>query len=217
MRPMSSWRRFVPVLALLAGTALLLGARNRAEILPPRMEITSFPKRIGNWVGTDQPLPADVLAVLGPGEFLQRSYQRSPNEPPIGFFLAYFPSQRSGDTIHSPKNCLPGAGWAPIESARMQIIAPGGGGIPTNRYVIAKGMDRQLVLYWYQAHGRAVASEYWAKFYLVVDAIRLNRSDGALVRVVTPLAIGESEASAQQRAVEFARSLLRLLDGYIPR
>ena len=216
MRPVSSWRRFVPALALLAGTALLLEARNRAEILPPRMEIASFPKRIGNWVGTDQPIPADVLAVLGPGEFLQRNYQRSPNEPPIGFFLAYFPSQRSGDTIHSPKNCLPGAGWTPIESARMQIVAPGGGSIATNRYVIAKGMDRQLVLYWYQAHGRVVANEYWAKFYLVVDAIRLNRSDGALVRVVTPLGIGESKASAQQRAVEFARTILPALGRYIP-
>jgi EpsI family protein len=216
MRPVSSWQRFVPALALLAGTGLLLEARNRAEILPPRKEIASFPKRIGNWVGTDEPIPADVLAVLGPGEFLQRNYQRSPNEPPIGFFFAYFPSQRSGDTIHSPKNCLPGSGWTPIESARMQIVAPGAGTILTNRYVIAKEMDRQLVLYWYQAHGRVVASEYWAKVYLVLDAIRLNRSDGALIRISRPLRPGESEGEAQVRAVEFARQVLPLLNSYIP-
>lgn len=216
MRPLSSWRRFAPVLALLAGTALLLELRSRAEILPPRIEIALFPKRIGNWVGTDQPFPHDVLEALGPGEFLQRNYQRSPKEPPIDFFLAYFPSQRSGDTIHSPKNCLPGAGWTPLESARMPIVGPGVGTIVANRYVIAKGMDRQIVLYWYQAHGRVVASEYWAKLYLVIDSIRLNRSDGALVRIVTALGPGESQASAQQRVVEFARTILPALGRHIP-
>lgn len=129
----------------------------------------------------------DVLQVLGRGQFLNRIYQQTVGGPDVFFFIAYFPSQRTGDTIHSPKNCIPGAGWAPIESTRISISASSSGAlaIQANRYVIAKGLDRELVLYWYQAHGRVVASEYWAKVFLITDAVRTNRSDGALIRIVT--------------------------------
>jgi EpsI family protein len=86
-----------------------------------------------------------------------------------------------------------------------------------NRYVIAKGDERQVVLYWYWAHDRALASEYWAKFYLVADSIRLNRSDGSLVRVITPLPRGETVEAAQQRLLSFTRNVVPQLDRYIPR
>jgi EpsI family protein len=98
----------------------------------------------------------------------------------------------------------------------MQLSRPDGRAITVNRYVIAKGLERRLVLYWYQAHGRVVASEYWAKFYLVADAIRMNRSDGALIRVTTPIAENESPVSAEQRGVAFVRDVLPLLGRYIP-
>src|SRR5437764_9538068 len=115
--------------------------------------------------------------------------------------MAYFPTQRTGSTIHSPQNCLPGSGWVPVEFSRVEVPLRGSDNIRVNRYVIGKGLDRMLVIYWYQAHGRVVASEYWAKFYLVEDAIRMNRSDGALVRLMTPIGQNESAASAQQRGV----------------
>jgi EpsI family protein len=154
--------------------------------------------------------------VLGDGEFVQRSYQTGAQSW-FDLFVAYFPTQRTGSTIHSPQNCLPGSGWTPVEFNRIPLQRPGGGSISVNRYVIAKGLDRRLVLYWYQSHGRAVASEYAAKFYLVADSIRLNRSDGALVRIVTPIKLGETESSAESRAVAFTQSFLPLLDSYIPR
>ena len=91
-----------------------------------------------------------------------------------------------------------------------------GGSIPVNRYIIQKGADRQLVIYWYQAHGRAVASEYWAKFYLVADAMRMNRTDGALIRIVTPIAFGESPESAEERAAQFAQRIAPSLSMYVP-
>ena len=103
----------------------------------------------------------------------------------IDLFLAYFPSQRTGNTMHSPQNCLPGAGWSMSGHRHIQIAGPSGPLI-VNLYIISKGTDRQVVLYWYQAHGRVVASEYWAKVYLVTDAISMNRTDGSLVRVITP-------------------------------
>jgi len=214
---MVSRLRFLLVAAMLAAAALFLQARNRPEDLPPRQALTSFPRQVGDWAGRDVALPPGVLDVLGPGEYLSRIYWHDPREPYIDFFVGFFPSQRTGNTIHSPQNCLPGSGWAPVESSRFQLTRPKGDPVTVNRYMLGKGADRLLVLYWYQAHGRVVASEYWAKFYLVADAIRLNRTDGALVRVITPVASGEGTASAQQRAVGFAEAILTALDSYIPR
>ena len=177
--------------------------------------MSSFPVRIGEWTGQDLAMSADVLSVLGPGDFLSRTY-RAYGQPPIDFFVAYFPSQRTGDTIHSPKNCLPGSGWTPMDSSHITITGTNGTSISANLYLIEKGSDRQLVIYWYQAHGRAVASEYVAKFYLVADAIRMNRSDGSLVRVVTPIGNGEDPAAGEKRAVGFAKQIAPMLSRYIP-
>ncbi len=138
-------------------------------------------------------------------------------EPYVDLFIAYFPSQRAGDTIHSPKHCLPGAGWLPLESSRIRVPIASRTGVPMNRYVIGKGDDRQLVLYWYYAHERAVASEYSAKFYLVTDSIRMNRSDGAMIRLTTPLRNGESSDQAEQRLLSFANEISPQLDRFIPR
>ncbi len=208
--------RFLVVLALLAGTALFIHSHSQAENLPPRMQLTELPLMLGNWSGTDVPISDDVREILGPGNFVQRVYRRASEEPYVDLFLAYFPTQRTGATVHSPQNCLPGAGWVPVESGRIHLPQPDGRIATVNRYVIAKGSERQLVVYWYQAHARITASEYWAKFYLVADSIRLNRSDGALVRVITPLVEGEEPDKAQQRATEFLRDLTPILSAYIP-
>jgi len=213
----SHWR-FAVTATLLASAAIVLQARAHNEILPSRQLLISLPYQLGPWTGTDVPMEQDVLDVLGPGDFVQRFYQNpSVDAPGVDLFLAYFPSQRAGDTIHSPRHCLPGAGWLPTESSKVSVSLPGRAPFPANRYVIAKGDERQLVLYWYWAHHRALASEYWAKFYLVADSIRLNRSDGAMVRVITPLLPGESADVAQQRLLSFTGSLVPLLDNYVPR
>ncbi|HLY60729.1 MAG TPA: EpsI family protein [Terriglobia bacterium] len=211
------WIRFSLAVALIAGTAVFLRSRSNAEALAPAQPPASFPLQVGNWKGMDVPIPQWALDVLGDGEFVERSFRRSPNEFPVDFFMAYFPTQRTGSTMHSPQNCLPGSGWVPVEFSHVGLSIPGAGEIRVNRYVIAKGLDRQLVLYWYQEHGRAVASEYWAKFYLVADAIRLNRSDGALVRFMTPIAQGESVASAEQRCVALIQDVVPLLGQYVPK
>ncbi len=209
--------RFWLFAGLLAGTALFLHSRSRPEANPPRLPLTMFPLTLGPWTGNTLTLDDEILRVLGDGEFLVRIYRSRQHPAHVDFFLAYFPSQRAGDTIHSPQNCLPGAGWEPVESMRIPLSRSDGGTVLVNRYVIAKGLDRQLVFYWYQAHGRVVASEYWAKFWLVADAIRMNRSDGALVRVITPLAAEESIEYGQKRALEFISEVAPHLDVHIPR
>jgi EpsI family protein len=210
--------RFLLAALLLIATALLLRARSTSEVFPSRTLLESFPRELNGRSGTDVPIEKQTLEMLGPGDFLVRVYT-SANEsaPYIDLYIAYFPSQRTGDTIHSPKNCLPGAGWAPIESRRTMISVPGHSPFPANRYLIAKGDAKQLVLYWYWAHDRGVASEYWAKYYLIADSIKMNRSDGALVRVTTPIANGESADTAEQRLLPFITTIVPQLQQYIPR
>ena len=214
----TSIARFLCASLLIIATAVFLRAHSHGEVFPPRQSLQSFPLQLGDWTGTDLTMDKDTLQVLGPGDFLLRSYNREDRSVPyLGLFIAYFPSQRTGDTIHSPKNCLPGAGWAPVESSRIELAIPGHSPFPVNRYVIAKGDSRQLVLYWYWAHNRGVASEYWAKYYLVADSIALNRSDGSLVRVTTQLLRGESVDQAQQRMMPFVADVVPRLQAYIPR
>jgi EpsI family protein len=210
--------RFILTAILMLATGLLLQARGRKEVFPSRLPLKAFPTQLGPWNSEDIAIDKDVLEVLGPGDFLLRVYENQAiTEPYANLFIAYFPSQRAGDTIHSPKNCLPGAGWTPVESTRVSIEIAGHVPFPANRYVIAKGDSRQLVLYWYWAHDRGVASEYWAKIYLVTDSMRMHRSDGALVRLTTVMQPGETADVAQQRLMPLVLDIVPRLEGYIPR
>jgi EpsI family protein len=217
MKP-SAWLRFALAATLIALTSLLLQARGRTEVIPQHLPLSSFPAQLENWNSTLIELDNRTLEVLGPGDFLERVYQDPARKlPGIDLFIAYFPSQRTGDTIHSPQHCLPGAGWNPDENVRVTLSIPDHAPFPVNRYVISKAGARELVLYWFWAHDRGVASEYWAKFYLVNDAIRMNRSDGALIRFVTPMFRGETPDDAEQRISPFTSAVVPLLNDYIPR
>jgi len=215
-------RRFGIAAVLMLTTALVLQAHSHREFFPPRASLSSLPLQIDGWTGTDEALDQQTLDILGPGEFLVRDYENASQPQPqpqpwINLYIAYFPTQRAGDTIHSPNHCLPGAGWVPTSREVVRLTRPDGSSFPVNRYVVAKTGERQLVLYWFQAHGRAVASEYWAKYYLVSDSIRMNRSDGALVRLMTPMLAGESPDAAQARIMKLGSQFLPLLNSCIPR
>jgi EpsI family protein len=212
----SHWR-FAFAVTLLAATALILQVRNSSEIIPGREPLASFPRTLDSWNSVDRELTQDVRDVLGPGDFLLRDYRDPGNIQDVSVFVAYFPSQRAGDTIHSPKNCLPGAGWTPVQTDRVTVHVPGHAPFAANRYLIAKGDERQLVLYWYWAHDRAVASEYAAKFYLVTDSIRMRRTDGSLIRLSTPLAPHQSVKDAEQILLSFAGKMVPLMNTYVPR
>lgn len=211
------WLRFSLAAALVLTCGLFLQLRSAGEVPQARLPLRTFPSQIAGWEGSTIPITPDIRAVLGPGEFLERLYHSGGTAGPVDLFLAYFPSQRSGDTMHSPKNCLPGGGWVPIAASRISLTGTDGKPFSVNRYLIAKGLDRMLVLYWFEEQGRPVASEYWAKAYLVTDAIRENRTDGALIRVAAPLAPGENPAKGEKRAIRFAERVLPLLPAYIPR
>jgi exosortase D (VPLPA-CTERM-specific) len=210
--------RFGITATLMLATAVGLQAHSHSEVFPPREPLSSLPAQIDGWTSTDIPLDKETLKILGPGEYLMRNYENASNHQPwIDLFIAYFPSQRSGDTIHSPNHCLPGQGWVPLSKEVVQITRPDGSTFPANRYVGTKDGDRELALYWFQAHGRVQASQLESKYRLVSDSIHMNRSDGGLIRLMTPMEDGESVDAAQARMMKLGSQFLPLLDNYIPR
>ncbi|MGA8213707.1 MAG: exosortase C-terminal domain/associated protein EpsI [Candidatus Sulfotelmatobacter sp.] len=205
--------RFWAMVFALAGATIGLHALSHGEPVLLSSPLSNFPLELGSWHGRELPLDAEILKVAAVDDYLNRVYQ-SPSVGAVGLYVGYYKSQQTGDVIHSPKNCLPGSGWQPVMAGRLSISLPNGTLAPVNLYVIEKGLDRELVLYWYQSHGRIIASEYWAKFYMVRDAIRMNRTDSALVRIVTPFRPDRQEA--QGRAIAFAQQMLTPLKSFIP-
>jgi exosortase D (VPLPA-CTERM-specific) len=189
----------------------------RAESTPPRANFATFPMAIDQWHGETALLEKDVLDVLRLSDYVLANYQRG-TEAPINFYAAYYASQRKGTAPHSPAVCMPGGGWQITELTQRSLpgTAIPGGAFNYNRVIIRNGEDAQLVYYWYQERGRRIASEYWAKWYLFQDALLKNRSDGALVRLVTPLLAGEPEEAADQRLTEFVAAVAPLLPQYAP-
>jgi EpsI family protein len=212
---------------LILSATLLLGAAylahaTQSERVPPRSPLATLPIQFDRWDGHEAPaLEANVLKVLGVDEYLNRVYTTRA-EPFVSLYAGFYESQRQGDTIHSPLNCLPGAGWQPVRQTRASLPVTGADGtsrtISVNQFVIQKGLDRLLVFYWYQSHGRVVASEYTSKMYMVYDAMRLNRTDAALVRVITPIAGSEAEdeQAAAMRATAFVGAVFPRLSGLLP-
>jgi len=208
--------RFWAAVLLLASTALLLHTRANTDVNPPSEPFSQLPSVLAGWTGSDQPIDQETRDVLGAGDFLSRIYTQAGQTAPIGLFIGYFPTQRTGQTIHSPKHCLPGAGWVFESSNYLNLTDVDGKTHRVGEYIIANGEMRQFVIYWYQAHGRSVANEYMAKIYMATDAIRMNRTDGALVRVITPVTPSEDIAEARRRAEGFAMRLTPLLPRFIP-
>lgn len=152
--------------------------------------------------------------VAGVNEYLMRIYERSEGAGEGGpawasLYVGYYESQTRGRAIHSPKNCMPGAGWEAMDSSPVTVSLAGGGSVVVNRYLLVNEEEEVLVLYWYQGRGRVVASEYQAKLELLRDAAISRRSDEALVRIVVPVIGGDEEA-----ALEAAR---RLATDIVPR
>jgi len=208
--------RFVAVVLLLLITALILNTRSDTDRTPATEPLSAFPNSIAGWNGSDQPIDNETLEVLGAGDFLSRNYTRGARTAPIDLFIAYFPTQRTGVSIHSPKNCLPGAGWS-FESSDTAVLTDANGKPRrVGEYIITNGGTRQFVIYWYQSHGRSIPGEYMARIYMVADAISTNRTDGALVRVITPFNPSEPTIAARERAEEFTRQFASFLPRFIP-
>jgi len=212
------------VTVLLLVQAALLYSAVRPEIVPDGRPLDGMPVTLGSWrLAQTGVIDQETLDVLKADDTLNRTYCTSPSGSCVqteqgtvaNLFVAAFRTQRTGKAPHSPKNCLPGSGFVPISSGEVAIDVGLAAPITVNRYVVAYGNQRDLVLYWYQSRDRVVADEYKAKFWVMADAIRLNRTDTALVRVIVPLS-GKDEAQAQAAATDFVRSFYATLRTYLP-
>ena len=205
-------RRLLVVAALMLTAGGLLRTVSATDLVPEASALAALPLQIADWRGRDlDRLDRETEAVLQADNYLLRRYTR--DGTPADLFVAYYTTQRSGHTIHSPLNCLPGTGWEWIDRRRERISVGAGRAIDINGNVARKNGEQVLVYYWYQSHGRAVAGEYRNKLLLVQDALTLHRSDGALVRVTTPI-LARTAPTADLAA--FVRTLYPALTHHLP-
>lgn len=217
MSGLLSSKHFVILSAVLLSQAGIFYGFSRHEFVPVRRPLADFALIDSPWKNVKEfEVSQDELDVLRADDILSRAYVDQSSGRGATLFVAYFDTQRTGKAPHSPKNCLPGSGWVPSSNEIIEIPVPGQSQpIQANRYLVARGDNQSVVLYWYQSHNRTVASEVWAKYYTVTDAIRYNRSDTALVRVVVPVAGGNVDA-ATKTATDFAVSFFPQLKQYLP-
>ena len=203
---------------LIAQASVFYGFSRGSENVPLVRPLELFPAQVGNWrVLQNGVIEDEVKDVLRADDYLTRVYANLRSKQVASLFVAYFRSQRAGQTPHSPKNCLPGSGWIWTISDTVPVAIPGlAQPIVVNRYVVTKGEERAMVLYWYQSRDRVVASEYKAAAYSVSDALRYNHTDTALVRVVVGFRNPQDQPAAYQTAVNFIQSFYPTLRRFFP-
>jgi EpsI family protein len=190
---------------------------SRAEHVPREKPLEAFSLPGTDWSAIrDFTLDKETLDILKADDTLSRAYRNRETGTAVNLFVAYFSTQRTGKTPHSPKNCLPGSGWTPSESGSVAIPVPGEiQPITINRYVVSRDESQSVVLYWYQGHNRVIASEYRAKLFTIVDSIRYRRSDTSLVRVVIAAKDGDTQRAAET-GISFVKALFLPLRNYLP-
>lgn len=210
----AAWR-CVPALVLLAGVGLVRGHQPHAAVGLRVPLASAVPARLLGFDGRDLELPEEQRRVAGVSTYLLRRYvaPAAAGTAEFAIYVGYYERQTQGRTIHSPKNCLPGAGWEPVTSRRVTVTV-GGRATALNRYLVQNGERRALVLYWYQGRGRIQASEYRVKWSLLRDAALLGRTEEALVRVVIP--VRETEAAADELGLQVARALVPAVEAALP-
>jgi EpsI family protein len=211
----NKYARWLTVVLLLQ-IGLFYGA-SKYERTPANVPLAGFPADIMGWhMVTNAPIDAEVQKVLRADDTMNRVYANTDRTSAVSLFAAYFQSQRRNQTPHSPKNCLPGAGWEPSATGTIDVDIPSEGRrIRINNFVVSRGDEKSIVLYWYQSRDRVIASEYAAKFWLVMDSIRYRRSDTAMVREVVPVTRRDLE-SASHMGIQFVQTIFPVLRHYLP-
>ena len=203
----------LPMLTL--ATLAVSGIGQREELRLDRLPLNAFPLFLGDWHASESRLETQVEISLGLDDYVIADYRRGESDV-VNFYAAYYGSQRKGVSPHSPQVCIPGGGWLITGLGRERITLPGEEGFEVNRVLIERGGQRQLVYYWFEQRGRRIANEYWMKWYLLVDALLRNRSDGALVRVTTAIEPLEAPENADQRLQDFMKLAVPRLAAHVP-
>ena len=187
------------------------------ETHPARATFAQFPTHLGSWHGHNQALEQVYLDQLKLDDYELADYVTG-SAPPVNFYVSYYNSQRKGEAVHSPRACLPGGGWQMRDFAQRPVpgITVGGRPLRVNRALIELGNQRELVYYWFQQRGRIITNEFVVKWYLFWDAVTRHRTDGAMVRLITPLPVGANDIEADRRLVDFAAQIAPHISQFIP-
>ena len=201
---------------LLAGGTLINWFQLRTEAPIDRRPLDEFPIILGEAFrpAADKRFSPATEEVLKATDYVMRDYFARSRR--FNLYIGYYASQRTGATYHSPQNCLPGSGWEMSNGSAVEILSPEGRVVKASRYVVTNGNRRSIMIYWYQGRGRTNSSEYWDKFHTIVDSISKGRSDGAMVRVMTPVSVGESDDEAFEVVKNFAGTVADSLSEYVP-
>lgn len=211
-----------PALSTFVITAILAGifgsgmAEERAEIIPDHPSFATFPAQIGSWHATEQGLSAEVLNSLQLTDYWLADYTTQESPAPVNLYIAYYATQHIGSSTHTPSHCIPGGGWQVESKTVIPVALDSGITIPVTRMLIRKADAAQIVYFWFDERGRIITESSYTKWYLFIDAITMNRSDGALVRLVTPLAETEKPEDADARLRSFMNLLQPSLKAFIP-
>jgi len=205
------WILFV---ALIISGAIVNTWERAGEASVARKSLKDFPAQLGSWeqLGRELRFDDETETILRADDYLARNFKS--NGHVVSLYVGYYATQRTGATYHSPLNCLPGSGWVRNEGGDIKVTRTDGSSFKANRYVIQKGNDRALVIYWYQGRGRSIANEYWDKMYTVFDSVARRRSDGALVRVIAPVETSTDDAA--KLASDLASQTTKELPGFVP-
>lgn len=209
------WSHTAVALGVMVLGMVLTQYISRAETIHPHQSLSGFPLRIADWEGRKDRFDQKIYDILGVDDSFLANY-RSPDGRPVQLYVGFYQSQREGDIIHSPKNCMPGAGWKIIENDYADI-RPEGSAEPVRviKMILENGGRKQAMLYWFQSRGRIISSEYWQKIYLVLDSVFRRRTDGSFVRLIAPVS-GEGRQEAFRDLTEFAEQVMPVLNTYIP-
>jgi len=182
-----------------------------------RASFSEFPIQLGPWRGSNEVLEEVYLDQLKLDDYELANFATGSGQP-VNFYVSYYNSQRKGDAVHSPRSCLPGGGWQMRDFAQRQLpqITVSGKPLRVNRTLIELGDQRQLVYYWFQQRGRIITNEFVVKWYLFWDALIRHRTDGAMVRLITPLPVSMTEADADRRLTDFAARIAPELPRFVP-
>lgn len=204
---------------LFVGIAIVTVMKNQTSQISERDTFSTFPTVIGPWKGRTSTLTTEIERVLGADDYLASTFISKESEHPVNVFIAYYASQNGGSAVHSPEVCIPGAGWeiSSLVTKTLSLVGPDGGNLEVKRAIIQKSTRRELVYYWFQERDRTLTSEWAAKWYVFFDSLTRNRTDGSIIRLITPIREGEGEAASDERLQSFLKLATPKMASYLPK
>lgn len=205
--------KYIVVIFLMSGAIFCNNIISHGMPVPIKKQLKKFPEHINGWAGKTYFFSKEIYDMLGVDDSILRNYKNS-NGDKISLYVGYYETQKKGEIIHSPKNCMLGSGWEPVDISKIDIDLPEDK-INVSMMIIQKGMQKEVVLYWYQSGDRVTANEYIQRLFFIWDSIRYNRTNGAFIRLTSPVINNDIERTVRLEK-EFIKAAVPILNEFLP-